>query len=482
MLLEECQNKIIQLENIIESFDLPQCFNESEILELTETAASLINELINSNPMIYIEPTFQETIIAQVSDLLEKQLSTLYDFDIRCDIEEIVSKGLSFYYGNISPKRSYKNSFVRKKCNYDKLKPQIKYLQNVPQPEQRTTEWYNFRHSVLTASSIWKAFISESTRNQLIYDKCSPIDIDKYKRFSTASPMHWGQKYEPVSIEWYEQKYKTKVSDFGCIPHKTISFLAASPDGINTSLESERYGRMLEVKNIVNRDITGIPKMEYWIQMQMQMEVCELNECDFLETRFKEYESKEEFVADCCSDDNNVYSKTKDDKYKGVIMYFIKDGAPHYEYAPLGINKSNFEEWESEIMDKYKDLTWIKNIYWRLDEISCVLVLRNKLWFKTAEPILRELWNIIENEKITGYNHRAPKRNIKNTNANTNTNTTSPGPERSSKCLINIDNLLNNNAESKNNIIISNQSQDNNGKDIVFNINTEILSETKLDS
>ena len=145
MLLEECQNKIIQLENIIESFDLPQSFNESEILELTETAASLINELINSNPMIYIEPTFQETIIAQVSDLLEKQLSTLYDFDIRCDIEEIVSKGLSFYYGNISPKRSYKNSFVRKKCNYDKLKPQIKYLQNVPQPEQRTTEWYNFR-------------------------------------------------------------------------------------------------------------------------------------------------------------------------------------------------------------------------------------------------------------------------------------------------------------------------------------------------
>ena len=89
-----------------------------------------------------------------------------------------------------------------------------------------------------------------------------------------------------------------------------------------------------------------------------------------------------------------------------------------------------------------------------------------------------KLWNIIENEKITGCNHRAPKRNIKNTN----TNTTSPGPERRSKCLINIDNLLNNNAESKNNIIISNQSQDNNGKDIVFNINTEILSETKLDS
>ena len=32
--------------------------------------------------------------------------------------------------------------------------------------------------------------------------------------------------------------------------------------------------------------------------MQPQMETCELNECDFLETRFKEYESEEEFLVD----------------------------------------------------------------------------------------------------------------------------------------------------------------------------------------
>ena len=50
---------------------------------------------------------------------------------------------------------------------------------------------------------------------------------------------------------------------------------------------------MLEIKNIVNREITGIPKKEYWVQMQMQMEVCAIyEECDFLETRFKEYENE----------------------------------------------------------------------------------------------------------------------------------------------------------------------------------------------
>ena len=49
---------------------------------------------------------------------------------------------------------------------------------------------------------------------------------------------------------------------------------------------NERYGRLVEIKNIVNREITGIPKKEYWVQMQLQMEVTDLDECDFLETRF----------------------------------------------------------------------------------------------------------------------------------------------------------------------------------------------------
>ena len=60
--------------------------------------------------------------------------------------------------------------------------------------------------------------------------------------------------------------------------------------------KNDRYGRMLEIKNIVNRDITGIPKKAYWVQMQLQMEVCDLEECDFLETRFKEYDNEQAFL------------------------------------------------------------------------------------------------------------------------------------------------------------------------------------------
>ena len=43
-----------------------------------------------------------------------------------------------------------------------------------------------------------------------------------------------------------------KVEEFGCIPHETIPFLAASPDGIVTS--NKLNGRMIEIKNVVSRN------------------------------------------------------------------------------------------------------------------------------------------------------------------------------------------------------------------------------------
>ena len=108
------------------------------------------------------------------------------------------------------PPRSYPTSLILKKYDNNIIEKKISYLQNIPQPDQRTDEWYHFRHKYITASSAWKAFSNPTTAtyNQLIYDKCKPINIEKYtKNVSTATPMHWGQKYEDVSIMWYENTY-----------------------------------------------------------------------------------------------------------------------------------------------------------------------------------------------------------------------------------------------------------------------------------
>lgn len=137
--------------------------------------------------------------------------------------------------------------------------------------------------------------------------------------------------------------------------------------------------------------------------MQIQMEVCDLNECDFLETRFIEYDNKDEFYND------GSFTRTKNHEIKGIILHFIKNEISIYEYAPLEISEKSFERWQHKIMENHSDATWIKNIYWRLDEFSCVLVLRNKHWFNIAIKDINIIWDLIQKEKMEDYHHRGPK-------------------------------------------------------------------------
>ena len=309
------------------------------------------------------------------------------------------------------------NVKVENNC-IEKMRKKIEYLESVYQPEQRTGEWYQHRHGLITASSVWKVFGSQSTQNQLIYEKCSPIDVNKYNRVNTESPLHWGQKYEKVSKDLYEIINNTRVQEFGCIKHPNPAyyFIGASPDGINVCPLSRLYGRMVEIKNVVSREITGIPKEDYWIQMQIQMEVCRLPECDFLETKFVEYEDEGAFHADSNKENDKVpfkWNYTLDGKRRGVIVCFIKDDKPFYQYAPLTITcNKEFDQWFEQIIHTFDAITWIKNIYWRLEVYSCVLVLRDEEWFKNAVVKIEALWKTVETEKVSGYEHRAPKRRV----------------------------------------------------------------------
>ena len=147
--------------------------------------------------------------------------------------------------------------------------------------------------------------------------------------------------------------------------------------------------------------------------MQVQMEVCNLNECDFLETRFIEYDSYNDFMAD------GSFTLSETDNIKGTIVCFIQNEKPLYEYAPLYLSQEEYEKWEEDIMEKHKEKVWLRNIYWKLDEISCVLVLRNKFWFNATKHILQEVWDSIEKERITGHKHRAPVSRSKPTTVKT---------------------------------------------------------------
>ena len=448
-------------------------FDDEEAHELYETCIHMMEEFIINNPTIISEPDFDEIFDDNINELMEAHFENdiFYNEEAEEELEEIIHHAKTHFFTDFMPIRSYPSSIILKleDIDYYYLEEQINVLKGKPQPVQRTKEWYEFRHNLITASNAYKAFESQSTKNQLIYEKCqSKIGQDENENqdqeqdqnqdlnqdqnqdlkqntkviqmqpqvqmVNVNSSLHHGQKYEPLSVMVYEDMYKTKVDDFGCIQHEKYSFLGASPDGINVFNGSLRYGRMLEIKNIVNREIDGIPKKEYWIQMQLQMEVCDLDECDFLETKFTEYDNGDAFYNDAT------------DKRKGVIMYFhTKSGTPFYKYMPFEhVGYEAINKWQEQMIDLYQspqyNYVWMKDCYWKLDIISCVLVCRNRQWFKDNVAGLAEIWSIIVAERISGYEHRAPNRKpktIDSSSSNSSSNSSSSSNITSNGCLLN---------------------------------------------
>jgi len=421
MLLKELENLTNIIDEISED-DISSIFTEEFSLELTETIFHLIENYIEDNPTAISEPDFHDELLDELKELLLSQFDgdIFFNEDDEEDLDIIIDYAIEIYFTTFSISRSFETNIITNVITNEKtveIENKLNKLREKPQPVQRTPEWYMFRHNLITASNAYKVFDSQSSINQIIYEKCQPLKLDFFKTdeiqktmVNVNTTLHWGQKYEPLSVLIYEDMYKTKVEDFGCIEHETYKFIGASPDGINIDPSSDRYGRMLEIKNIVNREITGIPKKEYWIQMQIQMEVWDLDECDFLETKFVEYLDSNSF---CCEQDSCL---------KGVISYFHRqDGSPFYVYKPLNITDAEeINVWEEEIVDKYQNNTnqnekmvWVKNIYWKLEKLSCVLVLRNRKWFQDNVGQIQKIWKTIEEERVTGYEHRAPVRKIK---------------------------------------------------------------------
>lgn len=440
MNLEDLEDLEDILDTIVFEYE-PTIFTEDYTLELIETALQLMDEYMIQYPTTISEPDFKELLLEEIKDIFyiqfeEHILNEQYNDFIEDDMNDLLEDAFYIFINTFYPERSIENIvFDKPEFNQEELnniEDKILTLKELPQPEQRTPEWYQFRWNLITASNAYKAFESQSTINQLIYEKCQPLktflnEDEEVKMVNVNSPLHWGQKYEPLSVLIYEDKYKTKIGDFGCIQHPNYKFLGASPDGINIDKTSDRYGRMLEIKNVVSREINGIPKKEYWVQMQLQMEVCDLDECDFLETKFVEYPDRNAFTQDISNEiyidsyGNEYYNRclSNDNKIKGEIIYFhTKEGKPFYIYKPLDyINITDIDEWENNTVDIYENepynYIYMKTIFWKLEVLSCILVLRNREWFKNNIFQLEKVWNTIEEERISGYEHRAPSKKPK---------------------------------------------------------------------
>lgn len=239
--------------------------------------------------------------------------------------------------------------------------------------EQRSPEWFAQRKTLITASSAYKVLGSAAKQREWLRDK---TEGHVQYGINTASPMHWGVKYEPVASAYYEYVNQVTLGEFGCLVHPTHTFLGASPDGIVTS--SKWHGRMLEIKCPFSRELTGIPKREYWIQCQLQMEVCQLDACDFLEVRFEEYEHGDKFTCD------GTFLRSAKGEYKGMVLQEFDGSQVSYVYPPFQMPEEEYVKWEEAHVTDH----WVTTLYWKIVDVSCVHIRRQPGWVASVLPQL----------------------------------------------------------------------------------------------
>ena len=314
--------------------------------------------------------------------------------------------------------KKYVNNYVKTKIELFKsrinkieneIPKKLIELKSLTLPEQRSVEWFKIRENILTASSLADALGKGhfNTRESLLIDKTST----EQKVFATNDIIQWGVKYEPIATMFYELLNNLSIVELGLVPHPELKIFGASPDGIcDIDSPKDYVGRMLEIKCPPIRKFwvkTDVP-LHYWMQMQGQLETCDLEECDFLQVKLFEYDTYEDYVNDkVITYDGEVkhgYCQTNEGVHpKGCLVEFKKDGEYHYEYPKLCKSTDEYLEWSNTIIDKKKnDYDSVKISWWKIDRYSCDLVGRDNEWWDSIEPKIIDFWEDVEHYRRVG--------------------------------------------------------------------------------
>jgi len=282
----------------------------------------------------------------------------------------------------------HKNSFnidkimkdsLFKDYNIETINQRIKIIQGykekltnilkIPKIEQKSPEWYEARHKIISASDFAQALGEGKfgTQRDLIIKK---VDPPEYGTLNNPF-FEWGNMFEQVASDIYAKMHNVKMYEFGLLRHPHISYAGASPDGISEN------GIMLEIKCPLKRKITpgaDVPT-QYYYQIQGQLDVCDLDECDYFECEFTLCKSVWEFEA----------SKNT----KGI---FVKKNN-EYIYGPLTLYGT-----DADIKDIEKfaaDHSDGNLHYWILKIYNLKRVIRDKEFIDKVLAELGDVWKQI---------------------------------------------------------------------------------------
>lgn len=337
-------------------------------------------------------------------------------------------------------------------------------------PAQRSKEWFELRDQMITASD------GGTIVNMNPYEKNFDFIIKKVfgKPFETSEDCYHGKKYEQVATDVYMKRMNVYVKEFGLCQHPKYKFLGASPDGIvseyklktkdgrlweeiekeadniedyNDKVEfyeaygykTQYVGRMLEIKCPMRRKILmdedaaevygphgepitdlkkdskrGICPSYYWVQVQLQLECCELDECDFWQCEIFEYGDREDFLDDTDPDHPWLSRQTGHEKgaliqlmpYDQVNNQTMKYNDRIYNFAQfiyqprLDMTPSEVDDWVlntiENIKTTHKGMIFESVKYWKVINTRSITIKRDDQWIKDNLSVFKHSWDCVE--------------------------------------------------------------------------------------
>lgn len=261
-----------------------------------------------------------------------------------------------------------------------------KLLELPPACAQRSPEWYAMRNSMITASDFAQAVGKGKfgSRDELLVKKVGrdptankPLDMD-------IPPLRWGTMYEDVAAAIYARKFGVRLHEFGLVKHPQHDFLGASPDAITEN------GIMVEIKAPYRRKIDGEIPLQYYYQIQGQLEVCDLEECDYLECMLSEMRTVDSWADERLARGN---------AFTGIVaeLQHPPPATRTYQYSRITDSPAQQLAWfESVITAAGNDSVTVVRHLWKLDQMFVCRVRRDRKFWGALYEKLALVWKDIE--------------------------------------------------------------------------------------
>jgi putative phage-type endonuclease len=210
--------------------------------------------------------------------------------------------------------------------------------------QQGNTLWLNNRKLLLTASDVatvlgYNCYDTEYSLLQRKSNNIVNIILDD-------RAVKHGTRYESIVAKLYGDITNNMVYNTGLFQHFKYKWLGASPDGY-CHIDNNKFNnisKLIEIKCPITRSIYGNIPYNYWVQVQIQLEVCNIDICDFIQVDITEV-TEEEF--------NNLPNQSG--------------------YSILQENNIN--------------------LYWKCNGITIEQINRDTEWFGSILPVLNAFWD-----------------------------------------------------------------------------------------